>query len=76
MKTDLNIESFKYDQCIIQDILVFVNSNQPIIIAGTEEPAAIVTLHSANGINEVDNKLHSAALFSLLLKYLKVNKDR
>lgn len=59
-----------------QDILVFVNSDQPIIIAGTEEPAAIVTLHSENGINEFDNKLHSAALFPLLSKYLKVNKDR
>lgn len=56
--------------------MVFVNSNQPIIIAGTEEPAAIVTLHSADGINEIDNKLHSAALFPILSKYLKVKKDR
>lgn len=55
---------------------MFVNSSQPIIIAGSEEPAAIVTLHSIDGINGVDNKLHSAALFPLLEKYLKVNYDR
>jgi len=56
--------------------LVFVNSSQPIIIAGSEKPAAIVTILSADGINEVDNKLHSAVLFSLLSKHLKVNYDR
>nr|AKJ79140.1 macrophage migration inhibitory factor [Myzus persicae] len=59
------------------DILVFVNGNQPITIAGSaEEPAVIVSLLSVDGINEIDNKLHSAALFSLITKYLKINENR
>jgi hypothetical protein len=55
---------------------VFVNGDQPIIFADSEEPAALVTIWSVDGINDVDNKLHSATLFPLLEKYLKVNEDR
>ncbi|XP_025197827.1 macrophage migration inhibitory factor homolog [Melanaphis sacchari] len=58
------------------DIIVFVNGDLPIILAGSEEPAAIVTLLSINGINEIDNKLHSAALFPLLTKSLNINENR
>ncbi|KAF0765420.1 macrophage migration inhibitory factor [Aphis craccivora] len=58
------------------DILVFVNGDQPILFAGSTEPAVIVSLLSVDGINEIKNKLHSAALFSLLTKYLKVNENR
>ncbi|VVC24840.1 Macrophage migration inhibitory factor,Tautomerase/MIF superfamily [Cinara cedri] len=58
------------------DILIFVNADQPILIAGSEKPAAVLTIYSTDGINEVSNKLHSATLFSLLTKYLKVNEDR
>ncbi|KAL4142451.1 hypothetical protein QTP88_004906 [Uroleucon formosanum] len=58
------------------DILVFVNGDQPILIAGSSEPAIIVSLLSVDGINENDNKLHSAALLSLITKYLKINENR
>lgn len=69
-------EMLKCNNCF-QDILVFVNGNQPITIAGSaEEPAVIVSLLSVDGINEIDNKLHSAALFSLITKYLKINENR
>jgi len=46
------------------------------LFAGSTEPAVIVSLLSVDGINEIKNKLHSAALFSLLTKYLKVNENR
>lgn len=59
-----------------QDILVFVNGDQPVLIAGSEEPAIMVSLLSVGGVNEIDNKLHSAALFSLITKYLKINENR
>jgi len=55
---------------------MFINSDDPIMIAGSQEPAAIVSVLSVDGINEVDNKLHSAALFSTLTKHLKINEDR
>ncbi|XP_026813768.1 macrophage migration inhibitory factor homolog [Rhopalosiphum maidis] len=58
------------------DILVFVNGDQPIIIAGSTEPAVIVSLLSVDGINANINKLHSAALFPLFTKYLKINENR
>ncbi|KAL5240741.1 hypothetical protein ACI65C_008151 [Semiaphis heraclei] len=58
------------------DILVFVNGDQPVLIAGSEEPAIMVSLLSVGGVNEIDNKLHSAALFSLITKYLKINENR
>ncbi|CAI6364933.1 unnamed protein product [Macrosiphum euphorbiae] len=58
------------------DILVFVNGDQPMLIAGSDEPAIIVSLLSVGGINEIDNKLHSAALLSLITKYLKINENR
>lgn len=56
--------------------MVFINADQPISVAGSEEPAALVTVLSVDGINDVDNKLHSATLFPLLEKYLKINEDR
>lgn len=59
-----------------QEILVFVNSDQPIMIASSQEPAVVVTLLSKDGINETSNKLHSAVLFPILAKYLKVKEDR
>uniref|UniRef100_A0A2S2PIG0 L-dopachrome isomerase n=1 Tax=Schizaphis graminum TaxID=13262 RepID=A0A2S2PIG0_SCHGA len=58
------------------DILVFVNGDQPIILAGSTEPAVIVSLLSVDGINANINKLHSAALFPLITKYLKTNENR
>lgn len=55
---------------------MLVNADQPIRFAGSEEPAAVVTVQSTSGLNNVDNKIHSSALFPLLKKYLKVNEDR
>lgn len=55
---------------------MFINSDDPIMIGGSQEPAALVSVLSVDGINEVDNKLHSAALFSLMTKHLKINEDR
>lgn len=56
--------------------MAFINSDLSINISGSTEPAAIVTLYSVDGINAVNNKLHSATLFSLFTKYLKINEDR
>lgn len=56
--------------------MAFINSDLSINIAGCSEPAAIVTLYSVDGVKGVDNKLHSAALFSLFTKYLKINENR
>jgi len=47
-----------------------------MLIAGSSEPAIIVSLLSVGGINAIDNKLHSAALLSLITKYLKINENR
>ncbi|XP_050420137.1 macrophage migration inhibitory factor homolog [Adelges cooleyi] len=58
------------------EIAVFVNADQPMIVAGSEQPAAFVVLQSVDGINPIDNKNHSAALFPLIKKYLKINDDR
>lgn len=46
------------------------------MINESQDPVVIVTLLSIDGINETGNKFHSAALFPLIAKYLKVKEDR
>ncbi|XP_050522069.1 macrophage migration inhibitory factor homolog [Daktulosphaira vitifoliae] len=58
------------------EISVFVNADQPMIFGGSQEPAAIVVLQSVGGISPNNNKNHSAALFPLISKHLKVQENR
>lgn len=64
------------NKLLFQDILVFINSDLSIKFAGSPGRAATVTLYSVDGINGVANKLHSATLFPLFTKHLKINEDK